>query len=208
MTADAACSHDVLAPGGPSAVAAARKHGIVVADDIADVAALYDDDVRAVVWRRGCSSALRDEAERAVLEVPQRLIAVVDAGTLGGLSSPWFAAFPALTAEIGSLADVFATLTGAAAVGVRLARLTAPMCPRFHVDHVAVRAVCTLTGPGTELAAAAPVAPVERAVPAWRAAAGDVVWMRGELLAPASVHRSPGGSQPRLVITLDVVDQT
>ena len=33
---------------------------------------------------------------------------------------------------------------------MRLVSTSAPMCPRFHTDHVGVRLICTYVGPGTE----------------------------------------------------------
>ena len=36
------------------------------------------------------------------------------------------------------------------AVGLRLEIIERAMCPRFHVDHVGIRMLCTYRGPGTE----------------------------------------------------------
>jgi hypothetical protein len=54
--------------------------------------------------------------------------------------------------DVRGLVSLIADLTGCARVGVRLTRLTEPMCPRLHVDMVTVRLVATYVGPGTEWA--------------------------------------------------------
>jgi len=48
------------------------------------------------------------------------------------------------------LIDVYATLTDAPTVGLRLHVLTGAMCPRFHTDRVGLRLICTYAGAGTE----------------------------------------------------------
>lgn len=46
--------------------------------------------------------------------------------------------------------EVYGDLFGAEQIGVRLCSLHEAMCPRFHVDRVLTRLVCTYHGPGTE----------------------------------------------------------
>jgi hypothetical protein len=122
-------------------------------------------------------------------------------------------------------------LTGATAVGVRLWTLESTMCPRFHVDRVTVRLVCTYVGAGTELVAHedadrawlghAPQAgrdgddPDARVVRSpecvVRAPRGALVLLKGEAWPEnegrGAVHRSPSTSSatPRLVLTIDPV---
>ena len=45
---------------------------------------------------------------------------------------------------------IMGELMGCDQVGIRLETLSAPMCPRFHVDHVPCRMLITLSGAGTE----------------------------------------------------------
>lgn len=54
------------------------------------------------------------------------------------------------SARIVEAIGLFADLTGAEEVGLRLAVEDRPSCPRFHVDRVALRAVCVWAGPCTE----------------------------------------------------------
>ena len=52
--------------------------------------------------------------------------------------------------DIHMLADMLTCLFDCQQVGLRLVTLTSAMCPRFHVDHIPVRLVCTYVGAGTE----------------------------------------------------------
>ncbi|MBS2012894.1 MAG: DUF1826 domain-containing protein [Deltaproteobacteria bacterium] len=137
----------------------------------------------------------------------------------------------ALIEDIALWAEVMSDLTGFERLGVRLARLDAPMCPRFHIDRVGLRLVVTYAGPGTEWleerdvdraflgARGHSIAP-ERSVDAGvrrharpcRAEPFDVVLLKGDGWPGnerrGAVHRSPasGPSEPRLVLTIDLVD--
>ena len=64
---------------------------------------------------------------------------------------------------------MFADLTAAERLGVRLARLDEPMCPRFHVDHVGVRLLTTYCGVGAEWL---PPDQVDRCFPGWKGGGG------------------------------------
>lgn len=57
----------------------------------------------------------------------------------------------AAVADVEHLIEILATLLDPPALGVRLEVLDRAMCPRFHVDRVGVRLLCTYRGPGTEL---------------------------------------------------------
>lgn len=67
-----------------------------------------------------------------------------------------FRAFPegpgleALVADYRWLLDLFATIADSEELGVRLAVATSRTCPRFHVDQVTLRLICTWQGPATE----------------------------------------------------------
>jgi hypothetical protein len=62
-------------------------------------------------------------------------------------------ALPGAEAWLGDvefLIGVFRDLFDSDNLGLRLRSLDKAMCPRFHVDRVPVRMVCTYGGPGTE----------------------------------------------------------
>lgn len=55
-----------------------------------------------------------------------------------------------LVTELSGLVDLFATLADAQTVGVRMTATMQRECPRFHVDRVGLRLLCTWVGEGTE----------------------------------------------------------
>ena len=122
---------------------------------------------------------------------------------------------PRLAEEVHFWTAVLAELTGCELVGVRLARLEAAMCPRFHVDKVTVRVVSTFAGHGTEYLAEEDVdrrwlGHAARGVSdeasglmrpgarIRRAESSDVVLLKGEAwpknAGRGAVHRSPAAS--------------
>jgi hypothetical protein len=136
------------------------------------------------------------------------------------------AGFSHLAADVQFWAQVLVDLTGCDSIGVRLALMTRAMCPRFHVDKVALRLVMTYQGPGTELVSSDHVDRRHLGHVAGdsadevggllltpdcvrRACAFDVVLLKGEAWPDnqglGAVHRSPAitGALPRLVMTLD-----
>ncbi len=57
-----------------------------------------------------------------------------------------------LIADIGSCARRMSEMAGTASLSVRLEKAVDRTCPRFHVDSVVMRLLCTYCGPGTEWA--------------------------------------------------------
>lgn len=55
-----------------------------------------------------------------------------------------------LATDIGTLNQIYCDLLGCPGAGVRLEVVAGAMCPRFHVDRVGIRMLCTYRGPGTE----------------------------------------------------------
>ena len=136
---------------------------------------------------------------------------------------------PQLHAYIAELVDMFAYLFEANTVGFRLSTLDRAMCPRFHVDRVPCRLVTTFLGPGSQWIEHAAV---DRSKLGHRSNSsndvewglirsihdinalqtGDVALLKGELWQgnenAGIVHRSPPvpANQPRIVMTLDLVD--
>ncbi|GAB5415889.1 MAG: hypothetical protein Cons2KO_34920 [Congregibacter sp.] len=191
---------------------------------MADFAAIYEDDVELV----SVKPATHDHAIDKALAVLLRH---------GGFSAQWSQgvndtikadevlsskvsdmACRALADEINAVADMLGLLLGCEAIGVRLATLNAPMCPRFHVDKVPCRFLLTLSGKGTEWiphkdvdwawfadrtsvidpllpGAASYVLPTGN----WSLLKGGA-WKDG---FDGVVHRSPEGADTRLFLSID-----
>ncbi len=204
----------------PSAGSARTVH------EVAALSALFEDAVNVVVLSRLIAPAVTAEAQLALAEPSFRVLtSVTREGGRGALMAQ-MPALPRLASEVYFWTEVLAELTGCELVGVRLARLEAAMCPRFHVDRVTVRVVGTLVGEGTEYLAEEDVnrlflghsargvndeasGLMRPGARVQRAQVGDVVLLKGEAwprnTGGGAVHRSPSASaaSPRLVMTLD-----
>ncbi len=55
-----------------------------------------------------------------------------------------------LVQDLALLTEIFCDLLGSPAVGLRRARIENAMCPKWHIDRVPIRLLCTYEGPGTE----------------------------------------------------------
>ncbi len=132
-----------------------------------------------------------------------------------------YAALPgqaAFLADVRWLVSAFACLLGARSVGLRLRVLDQAMCPRFHVDQVAVRLITSYAGVGSEWLREGAMARGRLGDPAAEprdsaliecAAAGQVLLAKGEKwsgnLGGGLIHRSPQPpeGQRRVLLTLD-----
>lgn len=94
-------------------------------------------------------------------------------------------------------------------VEVRLDVTSGQMCPKWHINSVEARLVCTMRGPGTEFG---PARPDGTPSTAHRLPAGAAALFRGLLWPgqeiPGIVHRSPPAQEAatRLLIVVDPVD--
>ncbi|MEY4576416.1 MAG: hypothetical protein RL701_1119 [Pseudomonadota bacterium] len=197
-------------------------------DDIVSIRGLYSAVTNIVVLRRQLSNKLRQEAAALVQAGARRDLGTLrpDASGRTGVAAS-FIGLPSLADDIYVWSEVLAELTGCELVGYRLACISTAMCPRFHVDKVLVRVVCTLSGCGTEFLASedvdrswlgvADAGPSDEASgllrngPRIRSAdPGHVVFLKGEAWPDnhgnGAVHRSPDVSEgSRLVLTLDAL---
>lgn len=198
----------------------------MIGDRLGDFAAIHDEDVEIVsVARpqaRTCETLamglirsrrvpqLRwiqpaDDPEAPTSELP----ATIDADVRSALSD-----------QIAEASEMLGELMGCERVGVRLETLSAPMCPRFHADHVPCRMLITLSGVGTEWI---PNSDVDWAVFADLETTAPPVQPNGQIQQLATgawsllkggawhdcfggvVHRSPHGVGERLLLSLDPV---
>ncbi|MHA7629213.1 DUF1826 domain-containing protein [Corallococcus sp. M7] len=115
---------------------------------------IYHDGVNLCVWRRGLANPMSAWLTRLTREQPLDVVARVrgDAPDLRGClpELPGGALFDAWVEDLNFLMRIYVDLLGAETLGVRLHTLARDMCPRFHVDRVGVRLLCTYAGPATE----------------------------------------------------------
>ena len=205
----------------------------VVSRDFAASERILDAEVELVLVARVLDDAVAAFARQVVHE---RLLPdvqdVVQAGTRASAQLAFDASlhavpgFAAWCDDVDTLVDAYALLVGAEEVGVRIATLSRPMCPRFHVDQISCRLLTTYHGPGTEylhdqevnralLGAGADGRPDETSgllapgVTVRRMPEGAVGWFKGgrwhEGQVQGVVHRSPHSDAPRLLLSLDRV---
>lgn len=182
--------------------------------DTADgLSRIGDAEADVAIWRRQMDPALREALDAFVADYPAFNVR-------GKISrrSPDLSEFTAhfeqtaladsVEEELEALVERFAALSDAHEFEARLELTTQQNCPKFHVDNVQLRLLCTLAGPGTEWVAREDVREIRRQstcrdhlhAPAhtirW-AEAGDVVVLKGRLGSPSrsrddwSLHRSP-----------------
>ncbi|MCQ0969657.1 DUF1826 domain-containing protein [Paracoccus sp. TK19116] len=111
-----------------------------------------------------------------------------------------------LVADVETLARHAILAFGSPFLEVRLDATEGQPCPKWHIDAVAARLLCTLRGPGTEYG---PIGTSGQPRSTHRMERGDVgifrgaLWPGGEL--GAIVHRSPPAAAggPRLLVVID-----
>lgn len=210
----------------PTVVGSRAESSARAVEDVAGLSALFEDAVNVVVLSRRLDSVIISELQVALAQPSFRVLTSVTPSDGPGALMAQMTELPRLAEEVHFWTEVLAELTGCELVGVRLARLEAAMCPRFHVDKVTVRVVSTFAGHGTEYLAEEDVdrrwlghaargvndeasGLMRPGARIRRAEASDVVLLKGEAwpknAGRGAVHRSPMASaaSPRLVMTLD-----
>ena len=209
---------------------AASEPSTKVVSAIADLTAIFEPHISVLVLRRPLQGELADDVRKVVSEPSFRGKEVITPDARGRrVLAGILPDLPHLSKEVFLWVDVLAELTGCEFVGLRFLRMTAAMCPRFHVDNVTLRLVQTFDGPGTEYLANADVdrrwmgtaakgqsdaaSGLIRSPDRVRQAdVGDIVLLKGEAWPDnegrGAVHRSPAVSPcaPRLMMTLDPLD--
>jgi Protein of unknown function (DUF1826) len=115
---------------------------------------IFADEVTVCIWNRPRDEILRAYLKRTARGGAWQRMAHVDAiepqfdellcdfeDGLGKIR---------LATELAGLVDLFATLADAQTVGIRMTATMQRECPRFHVDRVGLRLLCTWMGQGTE----------------------------------------------------------
>ncbi|MDY7225417.1 DUF1826 domain-containing protein [Hyalangium rubrum] len=191
----------------------------------AELTEIYRQGVNLCVWRRSLSPALgpwlEEVCSRYTLHVVER-VDVKRADLRSALAElPDTQEREAWSEELHLLLQVYADLFEARWLGVRLTTLDQEMCPRFHVDRVGVRLLCTYAGPATEWVENADVVRsglgpkgevLRLGGRVQRLERFDVALLKGEAwpknAGNGAVHRSPRlpPGQRRIMLSIDAVD--
>lgn len=191
---------------------------------------IYEDACNMAIWRRALGDDVSLAAQQLVRKSPHFKLAMnvapqdAEVELRAALGQDIDAS---LSADISQVVEMFCCLFELERAGLRIAALSKPMCPRFHVDHVPCRLVTTYTGVATEWLEHRSV---NRAALGSRDSGltdldaglyqseqeiqqlgdGDLALLKGERWegneGAGLVHRSPAvpPGETRLVVTLDV----
>lgn len=188
----------------PAIAATLETSPVLRTRSLAAVENVFDPHVHLVVWQRSGDAGVAQRANCWPLATGRLMRSI----SIRDLDVPAVASLLALpphspfAADVLLLADLFATVTGAEAVGVRVDVTDRATCPRFHADHVTLRLMTTYRGPGTQWLQDGEVRQAE---------AGDVLFAKGDLWPDLRcgpcVHRSPEPlpGQSRVLVTLDAL---
>lgn len=193
-----------------------------LADDFhpSALADIYQRDVSLAIWRRKLDSNVAAYAasllgktprfQTRFIRAPSTIVEQLDR------ELPFHKYRHSFMEDVALVVDMFSCLFELDAVGLRMAVLNTAMCPKFHVDRVPCRLICTYAGTGTEWLSHSQVQRFEDRslipLPGTEPNllyAGDVALLKGEAWegneGRGLVHRSPSATDKtrRLVLTLD-----
>ncbi|MGI3169929.1 DUF1826 domain-containing protein [Pseudooceanicola sp. C21-150M6] len=198
------------------AISAEAQAGVLTVGAPSDVSLIRGRGVAALIWQRRPLASFQhwidalDPADlprvRAILRPDAARSFVTQACDSAG--TPQGPERDRLIDDIAALADIFAGVTGAPWLRLRLDVVTGNACRRFHIDRVTARLVCTYRGTGTQYGFSDRGEPeVIHTVPT-----GAPFVMRGTIWParpdPGLLHRSPpieGTGETRLMLALDPV---
>ncbi|SMF93532.1 Protein of unknown function [Methylomagnum ishizawai] len=144
-----------MASAAPLSAPMAWPHAIETTQP-ADLALIYRPEVNLCVLRRPVTPWMQGFVAR-LLSGPwvfeRELRIGMERPPVASLLPDEVHALPgaeAWLADVEYLVELFRDLFGPEGLGLRLRTLEKAMCPRFHVDNVPVRLICTYGGLGTE----------------------------------------------------------
>lgn len=184
---------------------------------IAELADIYEPALQVCSWHRSIDHTITSYLTGATGLGKLQMREVTKSGDRALLSDlPSGEGSERLREDVAMLVEMLCELVDCPSVGLRYASLENAMCPRWHVDQVPIRMLCTYTGPGTEWLENQSVdttklMETEIVNGAYqRATSGEVVLLKGALwqgnTGGGAIHRSPAiavSGKRRMVLTLD-----
>ena len=191
--------------------------GVGVADDLASLSVLSKPGCAAAIWRRQIPSDVQtwledlapDHLPKGRLVVRTNAVEQAVRYLYSMADTPQSAMRDWLEDDICKMAAQFADLMSVDYLRLRLDVVANNGCPKFHIDAVTARLVCTFRGPGTQYGISTDGQSPSRV---FQVATGSPMVLRGtrwpEDPASGLLHRSPpieGTGQTRLVLVLDPI---
>lgn len=137
----------------PSFVANNDYRKSIQSSDIDVLTDIYRDDINIAIWQREIDEDTKLSIKDFLSSNPsfQKVMTVSSQNVYSALStSLGKVSYPELNESIAETVDMFCCLFELKRAGLRLIALNEAMCPKFHVDRVPCRLVCTYQGKGTE----------------------------------------------------------
>ena len=193
---------------------------VAYVDEVEGLIQLFDGNTAGVIWRRRVHKRMQSWLDtlpvdqlptgRIVLPVSQVRSAVTELMNISEM--PDCAERQLLLDDICLLAHEFDELFAPTYLRLRFDVVTTNKCPKFHIDHVAARLLCTYMGAGTEYSFLDDQKKPTEIFPTPNCAA---IVLRGTKwptdCANNLVHRSPeinDVSETRLLFVIDPVDNS
>lgn len=173
--------------------------------------------VAASIWTRTCSQDFQGWVDGLPMEqlpelrtvVPVHLAEAAAIAACEQVQLPLSAERDMLTGDVGALALILSKALDVQQVRIRLDVSDEVMCPKFHVDNVPARLLCTYRGAGTEYVLAGAEDDARQISQVGRGAVGlfrGGAWPGEE--RTGLLHRSPdpaAGGGARLLLVIDPV---
>ncbi len=200
------------------ALAGSATAKVAFVDEIAELARLFDGNTAGVIWRRRMQEGMQSWLDslpvdqlptgRIVLPVVKVRSAVTELMNISEM--PDCAERQLLLDDICLLAHKSSELFASAYLRLRFDVVTTNKCPKFHIDHVAARLLCTYRGAGTEYSF---LDDQKRPAEHFSTPNCSAIVLRGTKwptdCANNLVHRSPeinDENETRLLLVIDTVD--
>lgn len=126
-----------------------------LSDDVADLAQIYQSGINLCLVERQVDNELENFVEHLLkLSKPVSFVESIDFASFDFYSllsqTGHLPGYRAFCNDVAVLTALYCDLFDLERVGLRLNTLDHAMCPKFHVDSVTCRLVCTYGGVGTE----------------------------------------------------------
>ena len=126
-----------------------------LSDNLADLAQIYQPTINLCVVQRQVDNELKSFIGHLLrLTTPISFVESIDFASFNFFSllpqTGHLPGYRAFCKDVASLTALYCDLFELKRVGLRLRTLDHAMCPKFHVDSVTCRLVCTYGGVGTE----------------------------------------------------------
>tara|TARA_B100000989_G_C19521638_1_gene464475 strand:+ start:171 stop:824 length:654 start_codon:yes stop_codon:yes gene_type:complete len=191
---------------------------VAFVDEVEGLVHLFDGSTAGVIWRRRVHKGMQSWLDtipvdhlptgRIILPASKVRSAVIELMNISEM--PNCAERQLLLDDICLLAHEFNKLFASSYLRLRFDIVTTNKCPKFHIDHVAARLLCTYRGVGTEYSF---LDDQRRPTEIFPTPDRAVIVLRGTKWPTVCVnnlaHRSPeiyGENETRLLLVIDLVD--